>query len=195
MPVMDGVEAFHQIRAYEKENNLPKIPVIAVTANAIKGDKEKFLSLGMDGYVSKPINTDELKSLFDTFIGSKMIHEEDEVIIEVKEEITISKNTNSIVIDESKVAAKLGVSENIAKLIITKFKAEIEKDLEELTHFMEENDVENISHKAHYIKNSCLNVALDEVCEILQQLEDTSLNIDEKKKLFNNLMKLILQIL
>ena len=195
MPVMDGVEAFHQIRAYEKENNLPKIPVIAVTANAIKGDKEKFLSLGMDGYVSKPINTDELKSLFDTFIGSKMIHEEDEVIIEVKEEIAISKNTNSIVIDESKVAAKLGVSENIAKLIITKFKAEIEKDLEELTHFMEENDVENISHKAHYIKNSCLNVALDEVCEILQQLEDTSLNIDEKKKLFNNLMKLILQIL
>ena len=46
MPTMDGVEAFNQIRAYEKKNNLPKTPIVAVTANAIKGDKEKFLSVG-----------------------------------------------------------------------------------------------------------------------------------------------------
>ena len=174
-----------QIRAYEKENNLPKTPIIAVTANAIKGDKEKFLSVGMDGYISKPINSEELKNIFNTFLVTKeLIVEKPEV---QKIEIPSLNDTVNIKIDEVKIANKLGINENIVRLIINKFKSEITKDLEELKGFIDKNDVEKKKQKAHYIKNSCLNVALDEACEILEQLEDKSLEESKRKELFTQL--------
>ena len=50
MPVMDGTEATRLIKQKQKD-----IPIIAVTAEVMKGDKEKFLQAGMDDYISKPI--------------------------------------------------------------------------------------------------------------------------------------------
>ncbi|WP_341273907.1 PAS domain S-box protein [Clostridium saccharobutylicum] len=57
MPVMDGIEATKIIKEINKS-----IPIIAITAYALKGDGKKFLSQGMDGYISKPINAEELYS-------------------------------------------------------------------------------------------------------------------------------------
>lgn len=59
MPVMDGIESTKRIRDVEKEKK-SHIPIIALTAYALDGDKEKFISFGMDEYISKPINIDEL---------------------------------------------------------------------------------------------------------------------------------------
>ena len=56
MPIMDGYEATSIIRKIMKSN----IPIIAVTANTLSGEKEKCLSLGMNDYIAKPINTDQL---------------------------------------------------------------------------------------------------------------------------------------
>jgi len=63
MPVMDGIEATKKIREYEKQNNLKPSKIIAVTANAIDGDEERFLEAGMDGYIPKPIDIEKLKKL------------------------------------------------------------------------------------------------------------------------------------
>ena len=57
---------------YQKENNLKSIPISALTANAIKGDKEKFLDLGMDYYLSKPISVAKLKELFTIYLLNKL---------------------------------------------------------------------------------------------------------------------------
>ncbi|MBK6995450.1 MAG: response regulator [Lewinellaceae bacterium] len=62
MPVMDGLEATRQIRAQEKWN---KLPIIALTANAVQGELDKCREVGMDAYVTKPIDTEEL---FDTMM-------------------------------------------------------------------------------------------------------------------------------
>ncbi len=61
MPEMGGVEAAEIIRTLEKNQHLQRTPIIAVTANALKGDKERYLAAGMDGYVSKPIAVDALR--------------------------------------------------------------------------------------------------------------------------------------
>ncbi|WP_291935106.1 response regulator [Limnohabitans sp.] len=61
MPEMGGVEAAEIIRTLEKNQQLKRTPIIAVTANALKGDKERYLAAGMDGYVSKPIAVDALR--------------------------------------------------------------------------------------------------------------------------------------
>ena len=62
MPEMDGLEATASIREKEKET-VDHILIIAMTAYAMKGDKERCLETGMDGYISKPIDKDELDAV------------------------------------------------------------------------------------------------------------------------------------
>lgn len=66
MPGMDGYQAMAQM---EKQPDLKDIPVIAVTAQAMLGDRERCLNAGAVGYVSKPINVDELTKLLTQFIN------------------------------------------------------------------------------------------------------------------------------
>jgi signal transduction histidine kinase/CheY-like chemotaxis protein len=63
MPIMDGIEANKNILAYEAEHHLKHIPVIALTANTLPGEREKYIAAGMDDYAMKPLDTDVLKSI------------------------------------------------------------------------------------------------------------------------------------
>ncbi len=68
MPEMDGIEATKKIREIEKNNNaIRKIPIIAMTANTMEGDKEKYLQAGMNDYVSKPFKQKELVAIFNKY--------------------------------------------------------------------------------------------------------------------------------
>ena len=67
MPVMDGVEATKAIRAGASGEHNKNIPIIAITAYAMGGDKEKFLSVGMDGYVAKPVDVEQLETILGSF--------------------------------------------------------------------------------------------------------------------------------
>jgi len=66
MPNLGGVEATAAIREKEKASGL-HIPIIALTANAMKGDREKYLAVGMDGYLAKPIRPPELDEILDLY--------------------------------------------------------------------------------------------------------------------------------
>ena len=69
MPEMDGIEATSRIRASEKAKNLPRLPIIGVTAHALSEDRELCLRAGMDDYIAKPFNWDELRSLLAKHTG------------------------------------------------------------------------------------------------------------------------------
>ena len=71
MPVMDGVEATHQILAYEAMNQLPHIPIIAMTSNALPGDKERFMKEGLDASITKPLHAKEFLALLELFFCQK----------------------------------------------------------------------------------------------------------------------------
>ena len=98
MPIMDGVEATQEIIEFEEEEELPHTPIIAVTANVLKGDRERFLGSGMDDYISKPINKDELHRVLEEIAKhrySKIIHKK-EISKEIDNNKTSIKDTNKI---------------------------------------------------------------------------------------------------
>ena len=68
MPVMDGIQTLKQIKNLE---NVKIPPIIALTANAMVGMKEMYLNEGFDGYISKPINREELQTLLNNFFCQK----------------------------------------------------------------------------------------------------------------------------
>jgi len=76
MPEMDGFEATRLIRQREAEHHQPPIPIIAMTAYAMKGDMERCLASGMDGYVSKPISAERLKAEIIKFSPADLIRTE-----------------------------------------------------------------------------------------------------------------------
>ena len=76
MPVLDGLEATRQIR----ENISKKLPVIALTAYAVKGDEQKFLSAGMNDYLSKPFEESKLVNVVTKWLSI------DSTVIEATEE-------------------------------------------------------------------------------------------------------------
>ncbi len=68
MPNKNGIEAMHAIREYEKESK-SKTPIVALTANAVGGDKERFIKDGFDDYLAKPIDNEELAALLKRYIS------------------------------------------------------------------------------------------------------------------------------
>ena len=68
MPNMNGIEATKKILAIENQNLLSHTPIIALTANALKGDRETFLEAGMDEYLSKPLDTEKLRKVLAKFL-------------------------------------------------------------------------------------------------------------------------------
>ena len=66
MPNLNGIEATKKIRSLEGKGK--RLPIVALTANAIKGDRLKFIDAGMDEYLTKPINIKELQMIFSLFL-------------------------------------------------------------------------------------------------------------------------------
>jgi signal transduction histidine kinase/DNA-binding response OmpR family regulator len=174
MPIMDGLTALKHIREYELTTNT-YTPVVALTANTLKGDKEKFIQSGMDYYLSKPIQNDELIDIL---------------------ELCLNKENNLLVpinkINTELISQRLGISENIAQAISKRFLENIHKELAEFEIVVENADKKEISQKAHYLKNSCLNVCLDDISALLQELENNeNLNLLDMQKKFQKIKKLI----
>jgi CheY-like chemotaxis protein len=101
MPVMDGVTATKKILEYEEQNDVKHIPIVALTANALKGDREKFLNDGFDEYLPKPITQKDILELLHSYHIPLKSEEETSV-----EEEAGAENINSIAQKEQTTETK-----------------------------------------------------------------------------------------
>lgn len=71
MPVMDGFEATKRMRKFEKENQREPLPIIALTADAMVGDREKCIAAGMSDYINKPFKESEIAQALEKWVTEK----------------------------------------------------------------------------------------------------------------------------
>ena len=109
MPVMDGVIATKKILEFEEKNRINHIPIVAITANALKGDRERFMKEGLDEYITKPIKKESILSVLNLFIPNKIDYgndeESDDTTDKITEETKKSDETvqnNDIIKDDEK---------------------------------------------------------------------------------------------
>ncbi|WP_156492265.1 response regulator, partial [Oleiphilus sp. HI0080] len=200
MPEMDGYEATRHIRNGECGTSNQNIPIIAMTANAIAGDREKCLDAGMSDYISKPIDTQILEQKVAYWANEAGENREDEaskdkslshhpVDIEKTEDTqretkpTQSKEERSDMSNSNEKAVPTEVWDKAAALertigredllcrVIDAYLADTPPHVEQLSNAVEDKDMEQISYLAHTIKGASLNISAAQVSKLAQQLE------------------------
>lgn len=155
MPGMDGLEATRRIRRVNKE-----LPIIALTANALTGDREKFMEAGMDEYLTKPLDADQLAQMLERFLG---------VPFERKEE---ARNESEMPEDIYADAVKfLKLPEKIIITLFDAFCSSMTERLALLEHAVAEKNFKEIEAQAHAIKGAAANLHLQEIRESAQLME------------------------
>lgn len=142
MPGTDGFEATAAIRAREKSSG-QHIPIVAMTAHALKGDQERCLSVGMDAYVSKPIRTNELFTTIETLIGKKNE-------TQTNEPPTPKTPSRSPYVKELCPSSKLHLHQEVEKRMPAPFKARTRKCILEANRFHLETSLLDDHVLAHF---------------------------------------------
>jgi CheY-like chemotaxis protein len=167
MPEMNGEEALKIIREFEKSKNLKKIPIIALTANSMEGDKERFLKIGFDNYLSKPIEIEKLLAIIGDYL---IIDEINDSNFQEKSEII----ENNIDYDFKTVSELIGVDEIFLTELIKDFEQDLKKTLPKLKEVIDEKNFNEIREISHRIKGASANLRLEIFTNIFQEMEEES---------------------
>ncbi len=181
MPVMDGVEALHAILDYELSSGQRHTPVVALTANALKGDRERFLDEGFDEYITKPIKGEKIEFVLNMFVGEKynnaLINKDSEEKKDIEDEHKsdqndIKSNDDSIVKKEKDKDKKDGTETEKLKVNLDVFD---EKD-----HFRDNNDKNDNDEDDDFFKEPENDFFAPE-----EESENKELSADENKDEFD----------
>ncbi len=166
MPVMDGNEAVKKILEYENVNGLSHTPVSALTANVIKGARERGLLSGFDSFLGKPIVLKELERVFMSYL--KM----DSTAV-VAENIDSSPSATIIGLDAEKLSEELMLNHDELIMLLGLFIKKMTKVIPDLQNAIKKRDFKKIALSAHSIKGSSGNF----------RIESLQLNASEMEKM------------
>lgn len=164
MPVLDGFAATEEIRRLESGTSY-KIPIIALTAHAMKGDRERCLDGGMNDYVSKPFRPEEL------FAAVERVQP---IVIHSHEDNNQSDNNsevNHLPFHRERALENVGGSEDILDEMIDLFTTECPKQLNDIQAAFAAGDNEKFIRSAHTLKGSVALFAADEATAAARRIE------------------------
>ena len=172
MPVLDGIGATHKIRALEKDNVYDTIPIIALTANALKGDREKFMAEGMNEYITKPINVRTLQKVLCSFLNGDL----DTATVD-KTKVTKNNEEKSMNIPDysnlnvTTMAEEIGLKAKHIPILVGSYVEESKTILADLRSAIDKKDFSGIQHQAHSIKGSSGNLRFEALYEMAKEME------------------------
>ncbi len=174
MPFLDGMEATQEILEYEEEFNQPHVPILALTANALKGDRERFLEAGLDEYTTKPLVRSEIVSLLNHFLA--------DYIVEVDAMPTVTNTIKEPIVEEKPAI------EVVPEIKTETVEAELAPIVEDILDAPEEDEVtitqdeipqENEPESEIVIENSIPEVIQEEEAESESEIEEEDNTLEE----------------
>lgn len=163
MPVMDGNEAVENILKYEKKNKLRHTPISALTANVIKGARERGLQSGFDSFLGKPIIVKELERVFFNYLkGSKDS-------LKNVESVEFANKIEGL--DCEKLVGELMLNSYELTMLLELFLKKMSIQIPELEDAIKTKEYKKIALIAHSIKGSSANFRLETVQEESQMIE------------------------
>lgn len=169
MPILDGISAMKQIKILEQRANTKKTPIVALTANSIAGDKERYLQQGMDGYLSKPIEFEKLLSILGEFLKKQSSKNE------IKNNFDVIENKQISKYNKQDAMKQLSLDESTVDMLLDNLFLTLDNDLKNLQEAIDEKNSEKIVKFSHYIKGACSSLAMNEASLILENIEKKAL--------------------
>ena len=167
MPEMDGFEATRIIRNQEEDTGT-HVPIVAMTAHAMKGDREKCLQSGMDGYVSKPIDPQKLYATIENLFRDKATDKD-------SESPSVAQYP---VLNKTEILQRVGGDEVLLKEIVDLFIADHPRLVSEIRTAIREGDAQELEKAAHALKGSVGNFASESTFQAALRLETMGRNRD-----------------
>ncbi len=166
MPEMDGLTATREIRKLDDGKN--NIPIIAITAHALMGDKEKCLSAGMNDYVTKPIISESLISTIDKMLNIKSVKNE------VKKE-----ETDKRAVFDFEHLEKISMGDRqFQRDILLTFVEDVSKRCIVLQNYFSNKDIEKLKDEAHAIKGASYSIGANKIGDKALAIELSSKHND-----------------
>ncbi len=186
MPEMDGYEATRLIRkrggARASSGGQPApIPIVALTANALKGDRERCLEAGMDDYVTKPLDAERLIQVIESLLDSEDNSMADpqaqpngarEPALEADGPANQSAPIPPAAFDYDALLKRWGGKRDFADMLIAKFREQAPAEVEKLEQSISAGDAEETMHVAHGLKGAAGYVAAESIREFAARLEE-----------------------
>ncbi len=189
MPIMDGFEATSKIREYESELEAKtRIPIIAMTAHAIKGYKEQCLENGMDDYITKPLKSEKFISMVKKWAWqisecrtqingleeeSCPMPETNDPEHEDSQSTDIKSNSGGpdIPMNYKKALAEFDGNEEFLMELVNDLLEEVKPQIETIRQAISDNEHETVMREAHSIKGGASNLAADDLSGVAFELE------------------------
>ena len=164
MPVLDGLDAIHAIRAKEQSSG-SHLPIIALTAHAMKGDRERCLAAGADEYVTKPIRTPDLLAAIDRATNAEV------TLANPAPPLAASHPTGPPVLDFAAALDRVEGDRELLEELMGMFAAECSHDIAEIRKSLEARDMGLLERLAHTLKGASASLAAGRVADAASALE------------------------
>jgi len=175
MPQMDGFEATRFIRDGSSGAINPAIPIIAMTAHAMQGDREKCLAAGMDDYITKPVNPVALLDVMKKW-AAKIGATGNAANAAQGSDATLSPGAaaDTAIFDEVAIIERLMADRDLAREIALSFLDDIPTRIEALRECLNAGDIKGTQRQAHTIKGAAANVSGNALSALAAELERAS---------------------
>jgi PAS domain S-box-containing protein len=160
MPVMNGYEATKAIRARERGR---RVPIIALTAGNVKGEKEKCLEVGMDDFVAKPFIEDTIITLFKTWL--------DPVLQIIPPSYQKKESDTQAHFNLEVLRRYVGYDEGIINEVLIVTQKELEKSLSAIQVLAKDQNIHELKALGHKLVGTAVGVGLEILADIARQLE------------------------
>jgi CheY-like chemotaxis protein len=166
MPVMDGYVATQEIRSAESLEGNIRTPIVALTAHAMKGDKEHCLAVGMDDYLAKPFSEQQLATILSKWCGAV----ERTPLLKGREEEVKQSRFDSTVLDDFCKIQRAG-EPDIRKRIINTYLKSCPIFVKDLQLAVKNDDLEKLWQSAHSLKSSSASLGAYHLASLCNKLE------------------------